>query len=128
MWTESVAADTALLLIPLDSALLSLPQGAAYTARSGRASVKASVRQGKDGTPPTLIIESGCDSLARLCAYYEAENERLSVANSHLSSAVQTASKRQTNGVWTIILTAIAGIAAGTVITLITRRIWQRQY
>ncbi len=123
-----MAADTALLTITLDSALLSLPQGAAYTARSGRASVRASVEKGENGTAPTLIIESGCDSLERLCSLYEAENERLSVANSHLSSTVQTAAEQRKNGVWTTIYAAIAGMIAGIVITILTRRIWKKVF
>ena len=89
-WTAPVKADTALLEIALDSGLWRLPEGASYAASSGRAHVKASVKQNTGGKPPTLVIESGCDSLARLCAYYEAENERLSVKNAHLQDCVQT--------------------------------------
>lgn len=128
MWTQSVSADTARLQIALDSTLFALPQGASYTARSGRASVKASVKQSADGTSATIIIESSCDSLARLCSYYERQNEWLSVANTQLSNTVETVTEERKNTIGRYILMAIAGIMAGIVITLITRRIWQRQY
>lgn len=124
-WTEPVKADTALLEIALDSGLWRLPERAGYTASSGRAHVRASVRRNGDGKPPTLIIESGCDSLSRLCAYYEAENERLSVANSHLLSSAQTAAKERSKkrGAWWQMF--IAGLAAGTVITILTMKIYE---
>ena len=101
-----------------------MPEGASYTASSGRAHVKASVKQNGGGKPPTLVIESGCDSLARLCALYEAENERLSVANSHLASNAQTAveerKKQKSNWRWVF----IAGLVAGAVITILTKKIY----
>lgn len=101
-WTAPVKADTALLEIALDSGLWRLPEGASYAASSGRAHVKASVKQNTGGKPPTLVIESGCDSLARLCAYYEAENERLSVARAHLQDSAQTAVEERSKerGLW----------------------------
>ena len=117
-------ADTALLEIALDSGLWRLPAGASYAASSGRAHVKASVKQNGGGKPPTLVIESGCDSLERLCALYEAENERLSVANAHLTSSTETASsereKRRCDW-WQMF---IAGFIAGGVLTILTRKIY----
>lgn len=128
-WTEPVKADTALLEIALDTTLWQLPEGVGYTASSGRAHVKASVKRSTDGKPPTLVIESGCDSLERLCLMYEAENERLSVANQHLRNDIQTAderhSKHMETWVWVIL---IVGIVAGIVITILTRRIWQKVF
>ena len=115
-------ADTALLEIALDTTLWQLPEGAGYTASSGRAHVKASVKRSTDGKPPTLVIESGCDSLERLCLMYEAENERLSVANQHLRNDIQTANERHSKHmetwVWVIL---IVGIVAGIVITILTK-------
>ena len=121
-------ADTTLLEIALDTALWRLPEGASYTASSGRAHVKASVKQGTGGKPPTLVIESGCDSLARLCALYEAENERLSVANAHLQSSTETAveERLKRNGLWWRMF--IAGFITGGVITILTMKIYERFY
>lgn len=48
-WTAPVKADTALLEIALDSGLWRLPEGASYAASSGRAHVKASVKQNTGG-------------------------------------------------------------------------------
>ena len=100
-----------------------MPEGAGYTASSGRAHVKASVKHGRDGKPPTLVIESGCDSLERLCLMYEAENERLSVANQHLQNEMQTTFEQRSKSLkawcWGAL---IAGMVAGAVITILTRK------
>lgn len=127
MWTEGVSADTARLTIPLDTALTRLPPGASYTARSGRASVKATVRPSTDDHPAVLVIESGCDSLERLCWRYEAEVERLQAANAHLTqNAEAVAAEQHSNGVRMAIVQVMAGLALGIVITLITRKkLWQ---
>ena len=130
VWTESVAEDRTSLTLALDSTLAHLPEGASYTAASGRAKVKASVKQNSDGKPPTLIIESSCDSLERLCVLYATENERLSVANNHLQSSVATLSeeKAKRTEAWGGWAAFIAGIMVGTTVTILTRKIWQRQY
>lgn len=121
-------ADTAVLEIALDTALWRLPEGASYVASSGRAHVKASVKQNGGGKPPTLVIESGCDSLARLCALYEAENERLSVANAHLQSSAETATRerQKQRGLWWVDWCVF--IAGGTVCTVITIMITRKKY
>lgn len=129
-WTAPVKADTALLEITLDSGLWRLPEGASYAASSGRAHVKASVKQNTGGKPPTLVIESGCDSLARLCAYYEAENERLSVKNAHLQDSAQTAVEERSKerGLWWVDWCVfIAGGIVCTVITILTMKIYGTQ-
>lgn len=125
-----MAADTARLAIALDTTLWHLPEGASYVASSGRAHVKAIVRKGQKGGMPTLLIESGCDSLSRLCAYYEAENERLSVANSHLRSSSEMLKEERLRSwkTWPVWSVFVAGILAGIVLTIITRKIWQKVY
>lgn len=130
MWTESVAEDRTSLTLALDSTLAHLPEGASYTAASGRAKVKASVRQSTDGKPPALVIESSCDSLERVCVLYATENQRLSVANNHLQSSVETLSEEKAKrpGTWLYWAIFIAGIAVGTTVTILTRTIWKRQY
>lgn len=116
-------ADTAWLEIALDTTLWQMPEGAGYTASNGRAHVKASVKKNPDGKPPTLVIESGCDNLERLCLMYEAENERLSVANQHLRNDIQTADEQRSKSLKTWVWSAlIAGMAAGAVITILTRK------
>ena len=137
---EPVKADSTRLTIPLDS-LLRLPEGASYTARSGRAHVSVSLRRTGDvgtaqqrRTEPggmTVYVESGCDSLARLCSYYEEENERLSVANSHQTATMSTKENEEKTSarVWLELLsTFIAGLLLGGVITLITTRKWTTKY
>lgn len=140
MVSEGVKADSTRLIIPLDS-LLRLPEGASYTARSGRAHASVTVRQTGDvgtaqqrRTEPsgmTVYVETGCDSLARLCTYYEEANERLSVANSHLTATMSTKEKEEKTAprVWLELLsTFIARLLLGGVITLITTRKWTTKY
>lgn len=125
LWTEPVKADTALMEIALDSTLWRLPEGVSWTAASGRAKVRASVKRSLDGGVPTLLIESACDSLERLCALYEAENERLSVANSHLSNSVRTADEQREGVVWQIVTGLVFGMGAGILLTtILTRKIY----
>lgn len=122
-------ADTALLEIALDTMLWQLPEGAGYTACNGRAHVKASVKHGTAGKAPTLVIESGCDSLERLCLMYEAENERLSVANQHLRKDIQTADERHSKRMETWVWVTMAVLVLGLVITMtIKKRIWQKVF
>ena len=131
MVKEAVMADSTRLRIPLDS-LLMLPAGASYTARSGRAHASVSVKrtgnvaaakqQSTEPSGMTVYVETGCDSLERQCAYYEQENERLSVANSHLTATVSTKEKEEktTPRVWVELLaTFIAGLLLGGIITTI---------
>jgi hypothetical protein len=54
--------------------------------------LKASLKRDEKGRPASIIIEGGCDSLQRLCMYYQAEAERLQTANTQLQSTVKTLS------------------------------------
>lgn len=73
---EAVSSDTALLAVAADS-VLSLPEGAAFTARSGRASLD--VRRGAGGV---IEVRGTCDSLERAVAYWaeRAEHYRSALA------------------------------------------------
>lgn len=64
MVREAVAADTAVLAVAADS-VRSLPEGAGYTARSGRASVEVRKRAGG-----VIEVRGTCDSLERAVAYW----------------------------------------------------------
>ena len=57
--------------------LLSLPQGASYNGKHGRANVKAYVQPNDGGEMPTIIVEASCDSLQQLCLRYESERDSL---------------------------------------------------
>lgn len=131
MVKEAVKADSTRLRIPLDS-LLMLPAGASYTARSGRVHASVSVRRTGDASPSqqlhsgmTVYVDAGCDSLARLCAYYEQENDRLSVANSHLTNTMSKKEQEKKSlpcAWWELLATLIAGLVLGGVTTLLTIR------
>lgn len=108
----------------LDSTLLSLPEGASFTAASGRAHLKASLKRDAEGRPTTIVIEGGCDSLQQLCIYYQAEAERLATVNTQLQTTVDTLDTElrthgRTWGVWA----ALALIALALVIIIANRQI-----
>ena len=129
MWTESVAEDRTSLTLALDSTLAHLPEGASYTAASGRAKVKASVKQNTDGKPPTLIIESSCDSLERVCVAYAQNNERLSEVNASLERRIREQSEERLKSTrtafdwWAFAAGALAGAVTVTILIIKTRKV-----
>ena len=118
------------LTLPADS-LRQLPPGAAYTARQGQASVK--VRR----TPPTateperLVIEAGCDSLELVAASYSKTittlKRQLKEANKQNSELKETSKERSSNGLRTVFIAFIVGVATGIVITKFNKikKLWQ---
>lgn len=104
------------LAIPRDS-LRKLPQGAAYHAKSGQASL--TLRSGASGD---IVAEASCDSLQRLVLWYEEEQNRVRSGKQEEKSTVRTPSERRANPVRTIIPAFLAGLAAGIVTTLLTKK------
>ena len=111
MWTQPIASDTVRLSIPMNN-LLSLPQGASYNGKHGRANVK-------DGDKmPTIIVEASCDSLQQLCLRYESERDSLRNQVSLLSRQMEmsysnnarTEQKKPPNSVCLDLFFIIAGI------------------
>ena len=117
MWTQPVASDTVRLSIPMNN-LLSLPQGASYNGKHGRANVKAYVQPNDGGEMPTIIVEASCDSLQQLCLRYESERDSLRNRVSLLSRQMEmsysnnarTEQKKPPNGVCLDLFFIIAGI------------------
>lgn len=128
LWHEGVAPDSVRLEIPVDT-LLKLPEGASYTARSGRATVRTSLRRGESRSP-VIVVEAGCDSLEReLMLLKSRRGAALSRTERQESTERQT--KELSEGHSKPIRMAllfIAGIATGVVITIKTKRIWQKVY
>ena len=89
LWTQPIASDTVRLSIPTNN-LLSLPQGASYNSKHGRANVKAYVMPNDGGEMPTIIIEASCDSLQQLCLRYESERDSLRSQVDLLSKQMET--------------------------------------
>ena len=119
-WTETVPQEEARLEIPL-SELADLPEKAEYRAKNGRAGATV---QNKGGT---IVVFATCDSLQRQCEYYESQATIYRNALEQQKNEARTEKERSPNP-WKTLLTAfIAGVAAGTVSTLLTRRIWQKR-
>ena len=119
MWTEKVAQERVHLTIPLDS-IGSMPSGASFVKKQGRANVKASVGQenGKD----VIYIDATCDSLQVMCLYYEEQNKKLARQNTELSNSIKTAKEQCSNPVKEAIFSFIAGLVSGIIIITIKTR------
>lgn len=118
-WTETVPQEEAKLEIPL-AELTNLPEKAEYQAKNGRASATV---QNKGGT---IVVYATCDSLQRQCEYYERQMASYKKALEQQKNEARTEKERSSNP-WKMLLIAfIVGVATGTVLTIITKRIWQK--
>lgn len=108
-----VPASSVKLTIPADS-LRKLPEGAVYRGKSGRANLTV----GSDDRG-NIVAEASCDSLQQLVLWYE---EELALARSEArrktSNAVRTEEKHPPNRLRAFVTGMIAGLAAGTVLTM----------
>lgn len=128
IWREGVKGDSVKMEIPVDT-LLRLPEGAVYSLRSGRATVRTSVKREKGVRSPIIVVEAGCDSLAR-------ELRMLKSANKALSREISTSDvkvyakedKSRHKGLKAAFWGLIAGLVSGVIITIKTKRIWQKVY
>lgn len=118
--TEAVPTERTRLAIPV-AAVTSLPEGAGYHVRSGRVSATA------ERAGDTLVVYATCDSLLRLCEQYERSAARYKAALEAQQEEERTASERRSNPIRRTIIALIAGAAAGIVVTIKTKRLWQRQ-
>ena len=118
-WTETVPQEEAKLEIPL-AELTNLPEKAEYRAKNGRASATV---QNKGGI---IVVYATCDSLQRQCEYYERQMASYKKALEQQKNEARTDKERSSNP-WKMLLIAfIVGVATGTVLTIITRKIWQK--
>ena len=117
MWTQPVKADTAQLRIPLDN-LYSLPEGASYTGKQGRANVRVTLSGVAAGERPTLLIESSCDSLQGRCYWYSEQNDSLreqvslmqqAMRQSQLDSSNEAKCKQPPNAASSILIWIVMG-------------------
>lgn len=119
MWTEKVAQERVHLTIPLDS-IGSMPSGASFVKKQGRANVKASV--GKEDGKDVIYVDASCDSLQLLCLYYEDQTKKLARQNAELSNTIKTEKEQCSNPVKVAILSFIVGLVSGIIITIKTRK------
>lgn len=119
MWMEKVAQERVHLTIPLDS-IGSMPSGASFVNKQGRANVKASV--GKEDGKDVIYIDATCDSLQVMCLYYEEQNKKLARQNTELSNTIKTAKEHRSNAVKVAIFSFIVGLLSGIVIITIKTR------
>lgn len=117
---EAVAADTAVLAVAADS-VRSLPEGAGYTARSGRASVEVRKRAGG-----VIEVRGTCDSLERAVAYWaeRAEHYRSALAARDTLASTRVERPEEVRGSppgW-FVKGMAAGVAAVFIVILIVKR------
>lgn len=93
-----------------------LPSQSGYHARSGRANVEVSTRG------DTVVVYASCDSLQRLCEYYESLVSNYRQENESLNATVKTENERRSSPVKTAVIAFIAGLATGIVLTILKRK------
>nr|DAY06866.1 MAG TPA: G-rich domain on putative tyrosine kinase [Caudoviricetes sp.] len=128
----TVPMSSVSLTLPLDS-LRKLPQGAGYTAKKGRANVKVTRKAPTKMEPEQIIIEANCDSLQLVCARY---SKTISTLKRQLHEAEQSnkelkeeKKEKSSNSLRIIIFAFIAGVAAGIVLIILTRKKkWQKVF
>lgn len=112
-WTETVPREESLLEIAIAD-LGRLPENAEYRSENGRAS--ASVRN-RDGT---IVVRATCDSLLRLCEYYELQASRHKRALERRENEDRMEKERRSNPVRMPLIAYIAGVATGIVLTILS--------
>lgn len=126
-----VPMSSVILTLPVDSLRL-LPPGAGYTARKGQASVKVKRKTATEKEPEQLVIEADCDSLELVCANYSKTvsmlKRQLKEANKSNSELKETAKERASPGLGNLFIAFIVGVASGIVLTILTRKIWQKVF
>lgn len=113
----SVPESRVKLMIAADS-LLSTPQGASWTGRSGQANVKVQRQAGTAGKPEVIVVEATCDSLQLQCERYEETIAKQRRAIDALSEAGNQLYREQSeevkekppNGILTILEWILIGI------------------
>jgi hypothetical protein len=119
----SVPASATVLHVPLDS-FLKLPQGAEYSAKSGRSDVKLKHIRGSDGRD-TIMADAGCDSLEMLVSEYERKFE--SYSNHRDSRTDSTAvTKAQKSSVKTVFKWYSGGVLTGAAVIILIRILRRR--
>lgn len=105
--------------IPLDS-LRKLPEGAEYRAKSGRASAMVKTRG------DTLLVHAECDSLQRWCEYYEREAGFYREAYNEAQRLLEETQEKRSHPFKAGIIAFFAGVATGIILTLLFKRLWQK--
>lgn len=120
-WTETVPQEEARLEIPI-AELSRLPEKAQYRAKNGRAS--ATVRHKGD----TIVVYATCDSLQRLSNYYKRLATSYKKALEQQKNDNRMEQERRSNPLRALITAFIVGVAAGIVLTILAKRIWQKVF
>lgn len=104
------------MAVSVDS-LLKLPDGAAYTKRSGQAKIKVATHG------DTVYITGTCDSLQRRVEYYEALYHTARDALEKRDAQYQQERKQRTNPALVGVVNLIVGLFSGIILTfIITKR------
>ena len=124
----SVPESRVTLMIAADS-LLSTPEGASWTGRSGQANVKVQRQAGTAGKPEVIVVEATCDSLQLQCERYEETIATQQRAIDALSEAgyrlyreqLEEVKEKPPNGIRTALKWLFIGIIIGLLLGRIKR-------
>lgn len=96
--------------------LLDLPPGASFHSRNGQANVDVSTKG------DTIIVYASCDSLQRLCEFYESELTRIRSETGNTKETVQEETEHRSNPLKTALIAFIVGVASGIVLTIVIKK------
>lgn len=113
--TVGIPKSEVSLTLRMDS-LRKLPDGAAYTAHSGQASVNVS----RSPDAESVVVYASCDSLQQLVWWYEQElsHTRSGTSESSQTEEVRTEEERRSWPVRIMIIAFFAGAATGAIVTI----------
>ena len=110
METVTVPQSQVLLKIPIDD-LLRLPKDAGYHDKRGQASAEVQFNQ------DTLYVSATCDSLQRMCSYYERKYELYKGEYENLMALRESELEEEPPDV---IRVFFQGVLAGVLLTIVT--------
>lgn len=96
--------------------LHNLPPAASFHGKSGQANVDVKTKG------DTLVVYASCDSLQRMCEFYESELKRIRSETLENVETVQTEIKSRFNPVKIGLIAFIAGVASGMVLIIVIKK------
>lgn len=111
---KTIPQERVQLVLP-EIHLRNLPLGAVYEKKRGRAGIKIRVHQ------DTVYISATCDSLQRLCNYYEERSYYWKHVYEQTKNEIITQREQRNNPIRTTLTAFLIGFVAGIILTFIKR-------
>lgn len=70
----------------------------------------------------SVVVYASCDSLQRLCEYYESLASNYRQEYESLNATLKTEDEQRSNPVKTVVIAFVSGLATGIVLTFLKRK------